>query len=87
MGGNTDDDRPGSGGGTISYEGRPGHWGIARTGTAAQIASLADKRNQWGKGAGRQVWDVTNSRLMVATGPLPGDPWKNDGGGVTVTPA
>jgi hypothetical protein len=42
--------------------------------------------NTGGKSTGRQVWDTTNSRIMVATGPLPGDAWKSDGGATTVAP-
>jgi hypothetical protein len=55
--------------------------------TAAAIAAVGNRVNTLGKFAGRQVYDSTNNRLMVASGPLVADPWYVADGSASVTPA
>jgi hypothetical protein len=81
-----DDGGNGSVGTAVVCDGRPGDLGVPRADVAANIALASARVNTGGKTAGRQIWDTTNSRIMVATGPLPGDAWKSDGGAVTVAP-
>jgi hypothetical protein len=81
-----DDGGNGSIGTGVACDGRPGDLGVPRADVAANIALASARVNTGGKSTGRQVWDTTNSRIMVATGPLPGDAWKSDGGATTVAP-
>lgn len=54
---------------------------------ATDIASAAHWINTVGKEAGKTIFDGTNGRLMVATGPNATDPWVVADGSATVTPA
>lgn len=62
--------------------------GVAGTqaATAANILSIAHVVNTVGKVAGRQVWDTTNNRIMVASGALAASPWYIADGSASVTP-
>lgn len=42
---------------------------------ATAIAAIANAVNTTGKFAGRQLFDTTNSKLVIATGPLAADTW------------
>lgn len=55
--------------------------------TAANIASAAAVLNSVGKSAGKQVWDTTNKRIMVASGSLPTSAWFVADGSSGVNPA
>ena len=58
-----------------------------RTATAAQIGAIGDAVNTSGKVAGTIVFDVTNSRIMIATGANPNSTWVRADGSNPVTPA
>lgn len=55
--------------------------------TAANIASAAHSVNTANKKAGKQVYDSTNTRVMVATGAGPTDTWAVADASATVTPS
>lgn len=55
--------------------------------TAAQIAAIADVINTAGKFTGKQVFDTTNGRLMIAIGAAAGDQWYIADGSGSVTPS
>ena len=54
--------------------------------TAANIASAAAAINTTGKFQGRQVYDTTNHRIMVADGVSPTSLWYRADGALSVTP-
>lgn len=55
--------------------------------TAAQIADKDAIVNTTDKQIGRQVYDTTNDRVMVADGSDPTDDWTVADGSASVTPA
>lgn len=55
--------------------------------TAAQIASIADAINTTKKYRGKQVYDTTNNRVMVASGSSAGAAWYICDGSASVIPA
>jgi hypothetical protein len=55
--------------------------------TAADIADMTSAVNGTAKRAGAAVFDVTNARLMIATGAGATAPWAVADGSATVTPA
>jgi len=65
------------------------NWGSNATlsATAASIAAIGSNINTVNKTAGRNLWDTTNNRLMVASGATPSSPWYLADGSVSVTPA
>jgi len=58
-----------------------------RTATAANIAAIANAVNTTGKVAGTVVFDVTNSKLKVATGANANSTWVDADGTNAVTPS
>lgn len=58
-----------------------------QTDTAANIADQAATVNTTDKAAGKQVWDTTNNRIMVASGSGATDAWYVADGSASVTPA
>jgi hypothetical protein len=58
-----------------------------RTVTAAQLAAIGNAVNTSGKVAGTIVFETTNNRLMVATGPNANSTWVRADGSNAVTPA
>lgn len=63
-------------------------WGVINT-AAATAANILDKTaavNTTGKYEGLFIWDVTNKRLMRASGALDVSPWDCVDGLTTVTP-
>lgn len=57
------------------------------TATETAIADIADDINTSGKLAGRAIWDETNHRLMIASGPDADDAWHVADGSASVTPS
>jgi hypothetical protein len=55
--------------------------------TAANIANIANIFNTQSKYVGRGVYDTTNNRLMIASGPNANSPWYIADGSASVTPA
>ena len=72
--------------------GTPGTWelfglvGRGSTATAASIASISNAINTTNKFQGKQVWDTTNNRLMVAASGAAGGVWWVADGSTSVTP-
>lgn len=58
-----------------------------RTATAVEIGAIGNAVNTTGKAAGTIVFDVTNSRLMIATGANANSTWVRADGTNAVTPA
>jgi hypothetical protein len=58
-----------------------------RTATAVEIGAIGNAVNTTGKAAGTIVFDVTNSRLMIATGANANSTWVRADGSNAVTPA
>jgi len=57
-----------------------------RTATSTQIAAIGDAVNTAGKAAGTIVFDVTNSKIKVATGANANSTWVDADGTNAVTP-
>lgn len=53
---------------------------------AADIAAIANAINTVGKAAGRMIWDITNTKIKVATGSAAADTWVDADGTNPVTP-
>lgn len=60
---------------------------LAPSASAANIASITNAINTTQKYRGKQVFDTTNNRVMVATGPTAGARWYIVDGSAFVTPA
>ena len=55
--------------------------------TSTGIADITNAVNTTDKADGKAVWDSTNNRIMVASGPAAADPWYYADGSGSVTPA
>jgi hypothetical protein len=55
--------------------------------TAANIAAIGNVINTTNKVLGRQIYDTTNNRLMIASGANANSPWYVADGGTSVTPS
>lgn len=66
-----------------------GAWEFNGTGvaTSTAIGAVANAINTTGKYFGRQVYDSSNKRIMVAQGPAAADQWEVADGSAAVTPA
>ena len=63
-------------------------WGVlyTPTATATNIATQAATINSEGKYTGLMVWDITNKRLLRASGGAAGAAWDVVDGSASVTP-
>jgi hypothetical protein len=71
--------------GTVTFRGNWDRDGVAYA-NSTDIASKDSYPNTAGKYEGRNCYDTSNKRMMVATGPANTDAWQMAGGSVTVTP-
>lgn len=64
-------------------------WGsnATKSATAANIAAIGNAINTTNKVAGRQIYDTTNNRLMIASGANANSPWYVADGSASVTPS